>query len=144
MKNISFTHYMSPQILVKLPRCRQLCCFDYNVMDKHRMLGNVFRVNLFFLPTELHAVNSVPIVPTRNQPCSSSIYKQRLSHIPSGIYGMNKSNDCHRCWDATFLCISLFLFIIMIKFIVKLTPYAVISHIQTDRQLTSGMHIVKG
>ncbi|XP_038565144.1 roundabout homolog 1 isoform X2 [Micropterus salmoides] len=33
---------------------------------------------------ELHAVNSVPIVPTRNQACPSSVYKQRLSHIPSG------------------------------------------------------------
>ncbi|XP_036976421.1 roundabout homolog 1 isoform X1 [Acanthopagrus latus] len=33
---------------------------------------------------ELHAVNSVPIVPTGNQACPSSIYKQRLSHIPSG------------------------------------------------------------
>ncbi|XP_076605808.1 roundabout homolog 4 isoform X2 [Chaetodon auriga] len=32
---------------------------------------------------ELHAVNSVPIVPTRNQACPSSMYKQRLSHIPS-------------------------------------------------------------
>ncbi|XP_051257416.1 roundabout homolog 1 isoform X3 [Dicentrarchus labrax] len=36
---------------------------------------------------ELHAVNSVPIVPTRNQACPSSIYKQRLSHIPSGRHG---------------------------------------------------------
>ncbi|XP_070774152.1 roundabout homolog 4 [Enoplosus armatus] len=35
---------------------------------------------------ELHAVNSVPIVPTRSQACAcpSSAYKQRLSHIPSG------------------------------------------------------------
>ncbi|XP_026185033.1 roundabout homolog 1 isoform X2 [Mastacembelus armatus] len=33
---------------------------------------------------ELHGVNSVPIMPTRNQACASSVYKQRLSHIPSG------------------------------------------------------------
>ncbi|KAM6983719.1 roundabout homolog 4 [Tautogolabrus adspersus] len=36
---------------------------------------------------ELHAVNSVPIVPTRNQACPSSVYKQRLSHVPSGRHG---------------------------------------------------------
>nr|XP_046267177.1 roundabout homolog 1 isoform X2 [Scatophagus argus] len=36
---------------------------------------------------ELHAVNSVPIMPIRNQACSSNIYKQRLSHIPSGQHG---------------------------------------------------------
>ncbi|XP_023265935.1 roundabout homolog 4 isoform X1 [Seriola lalandi dorsalis] len=36
---------------------------------------------------ELHAVNSVPIVPTRNHACPSSVYKQRLSHIPSGRHG---------------------------------------------------------
>ncbi|XP_034539221.1 roundabout homolog 1 isoform X2 [Notolabrus celidotus] len=36
---------------------------------------------------ELHAVNSVPIVPTRNQACPSSVYKQRLSHIPTGRHG---------------------------------------------------------
>ncbi|XP_049891389.1 roundabout homolog 1 isoform X2 [Epinephelus moara] len=36
---------------------------------------------------ELHAVNSVPVVPTRNHACPSSVYKQRLSHIPSGRHG---------------------------------------------------------
>uniref|UniRef100_UPI0037E7D3EA roundabout homolog 4 n=1 Tax=Semicossyphus pulcher TaxID=241346 RepID=UPI0037E7D3EA len=36
---------------------------------------------------ELHAVNSVPLVPTRNQACPSSVYKQRLSHIPTGRQG---------------------------------------------------------
>ncbi|XP_019940841.2 roundabout homolog 4 isoform X1 [Paralichthys olivaceus] len=36
---------------------------------------------------ELHAVNSVPTVPTRNQACPSSAYKQRLSHIPPGRHG---------------------------------------------------------
>ncbi|XP_008330695.1 roundabout homolog 1 isoform X3 [Cynoglossus semilaevis] len=36
---------------------------------------------------ELHAVNSVPIVQTRNQVCPPGIYKQRLSHIPPGRYG---------------------------------------------------------
>ncbi|XP_039633880.1 roundabout homolog 1 isoform X3 [Perca fluviatilis] len=36
---------------------------------------------------ELHAVNSVPIVPTRKQALPSSVYKQRLSHIPSGRHG---------------------------------------------------------
>ncbi|XP_074527603.1 roundabout homolog 4 isoform X2 [Halichoeres trimaculatus] len=33
---------------------------------------------------ELHAVNSVPIVPTRSQACPPSVFKQRLSHIPPG------------------------------------------------------------
>ncbi|KAF7659809.1 hypothetical protein LDENG_00292570 [Lucifuga dentata] len=33
---------------------------------------------------ELHAVNSVPIVPERKQACPSSAFKQRLSQIPSG------------------------------------------------------------
>lgn len=36
---------------------------------------------------ELHAVNSVPILSTRNQACPSSVYKQRLSHIPPGRHG---------------------------------------------------------
>ncbi|CAJ1064756.1 roundabout homolog 1 isoform X2 [Xyrichtys novacula] len=36
---------------------------------------------------ELHAVNSVPIVPSSNQACLPSVYKQRLSHIPSGRHG---------------------------------------------------------
>ncbi|XP_034745247.1 roundabout homolog 1 isoform X3 [Etheostoma cragini] len=36
---------------------------------------------------ELHAVNSVPILPTRKQALPSSVYKQRLSHIPSGRHG---------------------------------------------------------
>uniref|UniRef100_A0A3B5A2N1 Roundabout guidance receptor 4 n=1 Tax=Stegastes partitus TaxID=144197 RepID=A0A3B5A2N1_9TELE len=36
---------------------------------------------------ELHAVNSVPILSTRNQACPSSVYKQRLSHIPAGRHG---------------------------------------------------------
>ncbi|KAG7224639.1 hypothetical protein INR49_011392 [Caranx melampygus] len=36
---------------------------------------------------ELHAVNSVPILSTRNQACPSSAYKQRLSHVPSGRHG---------------------------------------------------------
>ncbi|XP_071317205.1 roundabout homolog 4 isoform X1 [Trachinotus anak] len=36
---------------------------------------------------ELHAVNSVPLVVTRNQACPSNVYKQRLSHIPSGRHG---------------------------------------------------------
>lgn len=35
------------------------------------------------LSAELHAVNSVPILPTRAQACSG-IYNQRLSHIPPG------------------------------------------------------------
>ncbi|XP_075876116.1 roundabout homolog 4 isoform X2 [Nelusetta ayraudi] len=43
---------------------------------------------------ELHAVNSVPIVPTGNQPCSANIYKQRLSHIPSGNHGGHP--DCSK------------------------------------------------
>ncbi|XP_029303568.1 roundabout homolog 1 isoform X1 [Cottoperca gobio] len=42
---------------------------------------------------ELYAVNSVPIVPTRIQACPSSVYKQRLSHIPSGRHGG------HPHWD---------------------------------------------
>ncbi|XP_040907586.1 roundabout homolog 1 isoform X2 [Toxotes jaculatrix] len=47
---------------------------------------------------ELHAVNSVPIVPTRNQACPSSVYKQRLSHIPSGRHGgeCGKITGCPR------------------------------------------------
>eukprot|EP00064_Thunnus_orientalis_P001310 superscaffoldBa00000089_g1313 len=36
---------------------------------------------------ELHAVNSVPILSTRNQACPSGVYKQRLSHVPSGRHG---------------------------------------------------------
>lgn len=36
------------------------------------------------LSAELHAVNSVPILPTRAQACSG-IYNQRLSHIPPGM-----------------------------------------------------------
>ncbi|XP_059207792.1 roundabout homolog 1 [Centropristis striata] len=42
---------------------------------------------------ELHAVNSVPIVPTRNQACPSSVYKQRLSHVPSGRHGGHPECD---------------------------------------------------
>ncbi|XP_030010684.1 roundabout homolog 1 isoform X2 [Sphaeramia orbicularis] len=38
---------------------------------------------------ELHAVNSVPIVSTRNETCPSDAYKQRLSHIPSARNGGN-------------------------------------------------------
>ncbi|XP_041656512.1 roundabout homolog 1 [Cheilinus undulatus] len=45
---------------------------------------------------ELHAVNSVPIVPTRNQACPSSVYKQRLSHVPSGRQECNKAPCCPR------------------------------------------------
>ncbi|XP_026229168.1 roundabout homolog 1 isoform X2 [Anabas testudineus] len=36
---------------------------------------------------KLHAVNSVPIVPIRNQACLSPANKQRLSHIPSSRHG---------------------------------------------------------
>ncbi|XP_040007257.1 roundabout homolog 1 isoform X2 [Xiphias gladius] len=43
---------------------------------------------------ELHAVSSVPILPTRNQACPSSVYKQRLGHIPSGQHGGNP--ECAR------------------------------------------------
>ncbi|KAI3373941.1 hypothetical protein L3Q82_021984 [Scortum barcoo] len=43
---------------------------------------------------ELHAVNSVPIIPTRKQACPSSVYQQRLSHIPSDRHGMTKSIHC--------------------------------------------------
>ncbi|KAG7516165.1 roundabout-like 4 isoform X1 [Solea senegalensis] len=39
---------------------------------------------------DLHAVNSVPILSTRNQACPSSFYKQRLSHIPPGRHGGNR------------------------------------------------------
>ncbi|XP_053187787.1 roundabout homolog 1 [Scomber japonicus] len=46
---------------------------------------------------ELHAVNSVPIVPTRNQACPSSIYKQRLSHVPSGLHGYQESGKVSGC-----------------------------------------------
>ncbi|KAK5859251.1 hypothetical protein PBY51_003332 [Eleginops maclovinus] len=47
---------------------------------------------------ELHAVNSVPIVPTRNQACPSSVYRQRLSHIPSARHGG------HPEWDRAAGC----------------------------------------
>ncbi|XP_044077930.1 roundabout homolog 1 isoform X2 [Siniperca chuatsi] len=43
---------------------------------------------------ELHAVNSVPIV--SNQACPSSVYKQRLSHIPSGRHECGKIAGCPR------------------------------------------------
>ncbi|XP_069021190.1 roundabout homolog 4 isoform X1 [Embiotoca jacksoni] len=36
---------------------------------------------------ELHAVNSVPVLSTRNQVGPSSVYKQRLSHVPAGRHG---------------------------------------------------------
>ncbi|MEQ2302880.1 hypothetical protein AMECASPLE_011240 [Ameca splendens] len=36
---------------------------------------------------ELHAVNSVPVLSSRNQACPSRFYKQRLSHVPSGQHG---------------------------------------------------------
>ncbi|KAM3868725.1 roundabout homolog 4 [Diretmus argenteus] len=36
---------------------------------------------------ELHAVSSVPLVPTRNQACLSSAYKPRRSHLPPGRPG---------------------------------------------------------
>ncbi|XP_019123425.2 roundabout homolog 1 isoform X1 [Larimichthys crocea] len=39
---------------------------------------------------ELHAVNSVPIVPTRKQAYPSGVYKQRLSHVPSGRHECNQ------------------------------------------------------
>ncbi|XP_029374796.1 roundabout homolog 1 isoform X2 [Echeneis naucrates] len=42
---------------------------------------------------ELHAVNSVPIMTTRNHPCPSSVYKQRLSHVPSGRHAGNLDCD---------------------------------------------------
>ncbi|XP_070699929.1 roundabout homolog 4 [Pempheris klunzingeri] len=49
---------------------------------------------------ELHAVNSVPIVPTKNQACPASVYKQRFSHIPSGRHGghpeCSKVSGCPR------------------------------------------------
>ncbi|XP_042355984.1 roundabout homolog 1 [Plectropomus leopardus] len=45
---------------------------------------------------ELHAVSSVPLVSTRNQACPSSVYKQRLSHIPSGRHERDKVAGCPR------------------------------------------------
>ncbi|XP_054481113.1 roundabout homolog 1 [Anoplopoma fimbria] len=45
---------------------------------------------------ELHAVNSVPTVPTRNQACTSRLYKQRLSHVPSGRHECDKVSGCPR------------------------------------------------
>ncbi|XP_067350514.1 roundabout homolog 4 isoform X3 [Channa argus] len=49
---------------------------------------------------ELHAVNSVPIVPVANQASPSSVYRQRLSHIPSGQPGghpeYGKTTGCPR------------------------------------------------
>ncbi|XP_056267764.1 roundabout homolog 1 isoform X1 [Pseudoliparis swirei] len=45
---------------------------------------------------ELHAVNSVPIVPTRSQACSSRLYKQRLSHVPSGRHECDQVAGCPR------------------------------------------------
>ncbi|XP_074467231.1 roundabout homolog 4 isoform X2 [Sebastes fasciatus] len=45
---------------------------------------------------ELHAVNSVPIVPTRKQACPSHVYKQRLSHIPSGRHECDTVAGCPR------------------------------------------------
>ncbi|XP_072231443.1 roundabout homolog 1 isoform X2 [Leuresthes tenuis] len=49
---------------------------------------------------ELHAVNSVPVLSSRNQACSSSVYKQRLSHIPAGRNGghpdCGKAAGCSR------------------------------------------------
>ncbi|XP_040038210.2 roundabout homolog 4 isoform X2 [Gasterosteus aculeatus] len=45
---------------------------------------------------ELHAVNSVPIVPTRNRACPSALYKQRLSHVPSGRLECDQVTGCPR------------------------------------------------
>ncbi|XP_068455764.1 roundabout homolog 4 [Clinocottus analis] len=45
---------------------------------------------------ELHAVNSVPIVPTRKQAGPSRLYKQRLSHVPSGRHECDKVVGCPR------------------------------------------------
>ncbi|KAK9536036.1 hypothetical protein VZT92_005855 [Zoarces viviparus] len=45
---------------------------------------------------ELHAVNSVPIVPTRSQARPSRLYKQRLSHVPSGRHECDKVTGCPR------------------------------------------------
>ncbi|KAM4547042.1 roundabout homolog 4 [Fundulus diaphanus] len=36
---------------------------------------------------ELHAVNSFPVLSSRNQACPSSFYQQRLSHVPAGRHG---------------------------------------------------------
>lgn len=36
---------------------------------------------------ELHAVNSVPVLSTRNQAGPTGVYKQRLSHVPAGRQG---------------------------------------------------------
>ncbi|KAM3601676.1 uncharacterized protein V6R79_016599 [Siganus canaliculatus] len=44
---------------------------------------------------ELHAVNSVPIVSSSHQACPASVYKQRLSHVPSGRHG-HKVAGCPR------------------------------------------------
>ncbi|XP_035482611.2 roundabout homolog 1 isoform X1 [Scophthalmus maximus] len=44
---------------------------------------------------ELHAVNSVPTLPTRNQ-CPSSVYRQRLSHIPPGRHECGEVAGCPR------------------------------------------------
>ncbi|KAK2828910.1 hypothetical protein Q5P01_019944 [Channa striata] len=49
---------------------------------------------------ELHAVNSVPIFPVGSQASPSSVYRQRLSHIPSGQHGghpeFGKATGCPR------------------------------------------------
>ncbi|KAM8898331.1 roundabout homolog 4 isoform 3-T3 [Spinachia spinachia] len=43
---------------------------------------------------ELHAVNSVPVVPTMNRACPSGLNKQRLSHVPSGRLECNQVTGC--------------------------------------------------
>ncbi|XP_037323542.2 roundabout homolog 1 isoform X1 [Pungitius pungitius] len=45
---------------------------------------------------ELHAVNSVPVVPTRSRACPSGHYKQRLSHVPSGRLECDQVTGCPR------------------------------------------------
>ncbi|XP_034088618.1 LOW QUALITY PROTEIN: roundabout homolog 1 [Gymnodraco acuticeps] len=47
---------------------------------------------------ELHAVNSAPLAPSRSQACPSSVFRQRLSHIPAARHGG------HPEWDKAAGC----------------------------------------
>lgn len=52
----------------------------------------VHQQNTLFLPAEVHAVKSVPIVQIRNKVDPSYVSQQRFSHVPSGHLGMVKNS----------------------------------------------------
>ncbi|KAM9847003.1 roundabout homolog 4 [Aulostomus maculatus] len=78
--------------------CREVLPWKQAIRPQPRMgvLREPWEKN--FSKQELHAVNSVPILSTRSQACPSSVYKQRLSHVPAGQYGGHpECNDVAGC-----------------------------------------------